>query len=83
MYTINFTTETALFIPPIAFYIALYLERDHTKPHQVWHDTLAPTQRPNGPTNVPKGVALTNVQCTTLACACLRNELCFPLSRRS
>ena len=43
MCTINFTTETALYIPPTTFYIALYPERDHTKPHQVWHDTLAPT----------------------------------------
>ena len=49
MYKISFTTETVLCIPPIAFYIALYPERDHDKPQQVWQDTLAPTHCPSGP----------------------------------
>ena len=45
MYTIDFTSEAALYISPTAFSMALYPQRDHTK---LWHDTLAPTQRRNG-----------------------------------
>ena len=49
MYTITFTTETALYIIQTALYTALYPDRDHTKLHQIWYNTLEPTQRPGGP----------------------------------
>ena len=52
MYMMYFTTETALYIPTTTFSIELLPERDHTKPHLVWHDTLVPTQRASGPASV-------------------------------
>ena len=52
MFTINFTTKTVLYIPTTEFFIALYPKRKQNKLHQTWHDTLAPTQRPNGPISV-------------------------------
>ena len=57
MYTINFSTEISFYIHSTAFYIALYPELDQTEPPQVWHDTLAPTQGPNGPASVSTSVA--------------------------
>ena len=43
---ICFTTKIALYIPTTAFSPKLHSKRDHTKPHLVWHDTLAPTNVP-------------------------------------
>ena len=56
MSTINFTTEIVMYIPTTAFLIEVHPKHDHTKLHNVWHDTLAPTYRPNGPTSVSRKV---------------------------
>ena len=42
MYKIYSTTEIALYIPTTAFSRKLHSKRDHTKPHLIWQDTLAP-----------------------------------------
>ena len=52
MHTINFTTETILYIPTTAFTDELHPERDHTKIQQVWHDALAPIEHHNGPASI-------------------------------
>ena len=38
--------------PQQHFFHELHPDHDHTKLHQVWHDTLATTSRANGPTSV-------------------------------
>ena len=42
-HTLHFTTKITLYIPTTTFCVEFHPERDQTKPHLVWHDTLAPT----------------------------------------